>query len=96
VIQILLSTSTEDALEKLKKNSFDVIISDMGRPNDPKAGYTLLEAIRRSGNKTPYIIYAGSRSAEHIAEAKKRGAQGTTNRPDELFQMVLQAAGINR
>ncbi|MBN2077065.1 MAG: response regulator [Dehalococcoidales bacterium] len=90
-IQCITSTSTEDALNKLKYEKFDAIISDMGRPPDQQAGYTLLEALRSNGDHTPFLIYAGSRSPENIRETQKRGAQGTTNRPDELFEMVLGA-----
>jgi CheY-like chemotaxis protein len=92
-IVIVISTSTEDALEKLKLKSFDAIISDMGRPPDARAGYTLLDALRASGDKTPFIIYAGSRAPEHQAEAQRRGAIGCTNRANELFEMVLAAVG---
>jgi len=93
-IRFALATSTEDALEKTQRQSFDVIISDMGRPPDPRAGYTLLDALRSRGDPTPYIIYAGSRAPEHVAEARKRGALGCTNRPEELFQMVLRALAL--
>ena len=92
-IRIVLSTSTEDALGKLKLEHFDAIISDMGRPPDAKAGYTLLDALRASGNQTPFMIYAGSRAPEHQAEARRRGAIGCTNRANELFEMVLAALG---
>jgi CheY-like chemotaxis protein len=84
-------TSTEEALEMLKRQSFDAIISDMSRPSDEQAGYTLLDKLRASGDRTPYIIYAGSRNPEHREEARRRGAVGCTNRPDELFEMVLSA-----
>ena len=92
-VNFVLSKSTEDALEKLKRQSFDAIISDMGRPPDSQAGYTLLDKLQASGDRTPFIIYAGSRSEEHRAEAKRRGALDCTNRPDELFELVLSALG---
>jgi hypothetical protein len=53
----------------------------------------LLDKLRESGNRTPFIIYAGSRAPEHQAEARRRGAIGCTNRPEELFEMVLSALG---
>jgi CheY-like chemotaxis protein len=94
-ISVTVSTSTEDALEKARRSRYSVIISDMGRyENDhhvPQAGYALLEALREAGDSTAFIIYAGSNKPEHKAEAKKRGAIGTTNRPQELFEMVLSA-----
>jgi CheY-like chemotaxis protein len=95
-VTFVLATSTNEALEKVKSQSFDVIISDMGRPPDPQAGYTLLNELRTSGNQTPFIIYAGSRAPEHRAEARRRGALGYTNRPDELFEMVVSALGRRR
>ncbi len=89
-IDFQLATSTGEALAKLRDQRFDAIISDMGRPPDSQAGYTLLDAVRQSGDPTPYFIYAGSRAAKHADEASSRGAQGTTNRSDELLHMMLQ------
>lgn len=94
-IQFKLALSTEEALNVLSRSKFDAIISDMGRPPDQRAGYTLLKALRSQKDQTPFIIYAGSRAPEHVAEALEKGALGTTNRPDELFGMVVHAVGIN-
>ena len=69
----------------------DVIISDMARPPDQHAGYTLLDQLRASGNLTPFVIYSGSNAPEHRAEARRRGALGATNRASELFSYVLAA-----
>ena len=93
-VSFVLAKSTEEAMEKLNRRSFDAIISDMGRPPDPRAGYTLLDKLRAAGNQTPFIIYAGSRDAEHRAESVRHGAVGCTNRPDELFEMVLRALSL--
>jgi CheY-like chemotaxis protein len=93
-VSFVLATSTEEALERLAKQKFDVIISDMGRPPDSRAGYTLLEKLRSSGDQTPFVIYAGSNAPEHKAEARSRGALGSTNRASELFAYVL--AALNR
>ncbi len=97
-IQITLSKSTEDALEKIHSDTYDVIISDMGRqPPDPqapyekRAGYDLLDKLRAEHIFTPFIIYAGSSSAEHQAETKSHGGFGTTNNAGVLFQMVIDA-----
>ena len=90
-LRFTLSRSTEDALDQVRSQSFDVIISDMGRPPDARAGYTLLERLRESGVNTPYIIYAGSASPEHKAQAAQKGAFGATNRPQDLFKMVIDA-----
>lgn len=90
-IRFTISTSTDDALRKLDQASFDAIISDMGRPPDSRAGYTLLDALKQRGDYPPFIIYAGSNAPEHKRETTERGGWGTTNRPQELFGLVLSA-----
>lgn len=92
-VRFVLAASTDEALAKLRNSTFNAIISDMGRPSDPRAGYTLLDQLRQSGNHTPFVIYASSNSPEHKAEARQHGALGYTNRASELFEYVVQAVG---
>ena len=93
-VTFVLAMSTEEALEKRKSQRFDAIISDMGRPPDNRAGYTLLKRLRDEGDQTPYVIYSGSNAPEHKAEARRAGALGCTNRASELFEYVLSALRI--
>jgi DNA-binding NtrC family response regulator len=90
-IQFTISKSTEDALERLQHKAFDVIITDMSRPPDQHAGYTLLEKMKEMQITTPCIIYASGKKPEYIVEARKRGAFGNTNEPQELFELVVNA-----
>lgn len=90
-IEFSLALSTSEALELLKTNNFAVIISDMGRKEGPQEGYVLLEKLRAMGDKTPFMIYAASNLPEHKKMARERGAIGSTNRADELFQTVMGA-----
>lgn len=92
-IQFVLAQSTQAALDLLKQGRFDLVISDMNRPPDAEAGYTLLDSLRQAGDSTPYIIYAGSRSLSSQLEAQRRGAAGCTNSPNELFGLVLSVLG---
>lgn len=90
-LQFKLALSTNEALEILEKEKFAAIISDMGRKEGPQEGYTLLDKLRKSGDKTPFVIYAGSNLPEHKRMARERGALGCTNRAQELFQLVMNA-----
>lgn len=91
-IRFTISTSTEDALKKVQSEKYDAIISDMGRPPDQRAGYTLLEKLHEMNIKTPFIIYvAGGSSRRNVVEALNRGAFGTTNNSQELFELVVNA-----
>lgn len=90
-VRVDISTSTNDALNRMKWRPYDLVISDMGRSPEQRAGYTLLDALRAQGDQIPYVIYAGSRAPEHVAEARRHGAIGCTNSPTELIGIVSDA-----
>lgn len=85
-----LALSTDEALNLIKNHSYAAIISDMGREEGPREGYVLLDAMRQQDKDTPFFIYAGSNAPKHKKEAADRGAQGSTNSPQELFDLVFQ------
>src|SRR5436190_4767072 len=65
-VRFAIALSTADALEELSRASYDAIISDMGRPPDPRAGYTLLEKVRAMKFVMPFIIYSkGANKPQH-------------------------------
>ncbi len=91
-VVIDLSLSTDDALEKLKSKTYAFVISDMGRPPDPKAGYELLRRMKESNSAIPLIFFAAGGSLQaNKEEAKLRGAFGSTSSPQELLQLVKSA-----
>lgn len=90
-INIILSKSTEEALRKISESHFDIIISDMNRPPDSQAGFTLLAELPKQAKHIPFVIYAGSNAPKYQTEAISRGAFGITNNPNELVQLVLAA-----
>ena len=93
-ISFVISISTDDAVARLRSGRYDLIISDMGRPPDSQAGYTLLSRVRDELKlKTPFLIYAGSSDPAHDAEARRRGASGSTGNPRDLFQRVVAILG---
>jgi len=90
-IVFTLALTTNDALEQMKRQNFAAVISDMGRKEGPREGYTLLDAMRAEGNKTPLFFYTGTQAPEYKQETLKRGGQGCTNNPEELFRIVTKA-----
>jgi CheY-like chemotaxis protein len=95
-VQFELALSTEEALSKLRQTAFDAIISDMHRPRDSQAAYTLLDILRKSGDLTPFFIYAGSQARSDAPRALSRGAQGSTDTPSELISSVMNSLGVKR
>jgi CheY-like chemotaxis protein len=87
----VLARSTSEAIRVFDEQRFDVILSDVKRPEGDRAGFDLLTDLRRGGVKTPFIFYTGYGSSKLAAEARKLGAHGFTNQPDELFRLVLHS-----
>lgn len=87
-IEVITALSTNQAMMWLNKNKVDVIISDMGRKEGNFEGYVLLDRLREKGDRTPFIVFAGSKKPEHVAEVKRRGGQGCTNSFSELISIV--------
>lgn len=95
-IDVELSPSTEDALERIQRNRYDVIVSDMERLQQPQAGYDLLQKLRSAGVHTPFIVYAPTGRPERFDEAVRHGAEGWADTPAQLMQMVLAAVRRER
>jgi CheY-like chemotaxis protein len=60
------------ALELLRTNHFDVLLSDYQMPEAD--GIRLLEQLRRRGDDTPFILYTDHWSDEVFVEAREKGA----------------------
>lgn len=90
-LQLTSAFSTDAAFEKLSQSRYAAIISDMERPEGPREGYVLLDRLREEGDHTPLFFYTSSNAPEHKQETLEHGGQGSTNDPQELFEMVIKA-----
>jgi DNA-binding NarL/FixJ family response regulator len=73
--------SAEEAIEKMKKETYDAIISDYQMPG--KNGLEFLKELREKGNDTPFIIFTGKEREEIAVKALNLGAAGYFNRHGE-------------
>ena len=89
-VEFTIARSTDEALRLLddKSLAFAFVISDMSRPGDREAGFTLLRKLREKGLTLPSIIYAASATPERDAQARALGARGMTNSPSTLVALV--------
>ena len=65
-------TSAIEALELLKTERYDAIVSDYEMPD--MDGITFLKQLKASGNITPFIIFTGKGREEVVIEALNNGA----------------------
>jgi CheY-like chemotaxis protein len=91
-INFTLALSTDEALEYISRNTFDLIISDMGRPEGQDAGVDLLKKIRKKEISTPVIIYSTSvRSASRAKDPLDDGALAVISNVTGLLSKVYEA-----
>ena len=85
------------ALELLRNDSFDLILSDVVMPG--KSGLELLEDLKKTGVKTPIVLISGQANIEMAVRATKLGALDFLEKPlstDKLLLTVENALRLSR
>ena len=87
--QVNAASGATEALDLLRKNRYDVIISDLRMPDND--GLSLLQQIRTAGSEVPVIILTAYGEVDTYLEAMNAGATEYLNKPiksDELLKVV--------
>lgn len=87
-LAVYLTTTTEEALMLTSMYQYDVIITDMGRQQDPLAGLKLTKTLRETGNTTPIYIYTIIPSEAQQQLVFQFGAQGIAVDDESLYQLL--------
>jgi len=91
----VLVRSTQEAVDLLDaENRFDLVVTDMRRRDELRAGYELLEAIRRRTKSLPVVLYSSSDDPEHRRQWMAAGGTESTYEPLGLFDSIARA--LNR
>jgi len=89
--------NADRALELLRTESFDLILSDVVMPG--KSGLELLEDLKKAGVKTPVVLISGQANIEMAVRATKLGALDFLEKPlstDKLLVTVENALRLSR
>jgi len=76
--QVETASSVHEALERMKEEEFDVIVSDYKMPE--KDGLAFLKELRENGENIPFIIFTGRGREEIAKEALNLGADHYLNK----------------
>ncbi|MBI2341134.1 MAG: response regulator, partial [Deltaproteobacteria bacterium] len=76
------------ALQKLAKNKFDMIISDINLGEGQPNGYDFLKEVRKTESSVPFIFASGYSKAEEWPKASAAGATAYLQLPIDLKEMV--------
>lgn len=92
--EVYLAYDGVQAMESIKKESFDVIVSDIMMPN--LDGYTLAKRLRNNGCKTPILFLTALSTTEDVVKGFEMGGNDFLKKPfaiDELIVRVNNLAG---
>ena len=94
--EVLSAESARDALRKLKDFRPDVLVSDIGMPNED--GYDLLRQVRSlsdaDGGATPAVALTGYAREEDQAATREAGYQAVAPKPVDLNELLTTIACV--
>jgi len=82
-VTINTAVTTLEALDKLSRQKYDVVVTDFARGDEERAGITLLNQLVRMPNHPHAIVYS-MHSGPEI-----EGAFGSATRPDQLLHLIF-------
>jgi len=92
--KIDIALSTEEGMEKFKATQYDIVISDMGRPESEKAGIELVKKIRALNSDIPFFVFCGAWAARNLKdESLKAGVTAITSSGTTLLSVLPLANG---
>jgi len=81
--------STDEAVAKIKTVNYDIVISDMGRPEGNQAGLDLTRQLKELSVQTPIYIFCGGWAAKNLRkQALDAGVSGITSSGTTLLSML--------
>lgn len=88
-VRVDIALSTEEALTKFKKTQYDIVLSDMGRPEGDKAGLDLTRKLKELSINTPVYIFCGASAARNLREeALRAGVTEITSSGTTLLSVL--------
>src|SRR2546429_2384166 len=93
----LLLEKKKSAVELLRAENFDLILSDVVMPG--KSGMALLDELQTAGVKTPVVLISGQANIEMAVKATRLGALDFLEKPlstDKLLVTVENALRLTR
>jgi len=95
--KVKTANSGKDALNKMLKESFDLVITDLIMPE--MTGLELLDEIKAQHSDTEVILFTGYGSVQNAVDAMKKGAFGyfiKSHDPDELILEIKKVAKLRQ
>lgn len=88
-VMVDTALSTDEAVAKIKTGNYDIVISDMGRPEGDQAGLDLTRQLKELSVQAPIYIFCGGWAAKNLRkQALDAGVSGITSSGTTLLSML--------
>jgi two-component system OmpR family response regulator len=88
------ATDGLDALNKIRRHNFDLLVLDLNLPKID--GLSLLQKIRQEGSKIPVLILSARSQREEVATGLRVGADDYLVKPFGIEELTLRVKAILR
>ncbi|EOD69298.1 response regulator [Amycolatopsis vancoresmycina] len=85
---VTVATSTEMARIYLSRLEFAVVITDLHRDGDPRAGADFIHETRAAGNDIPLLVYTSNAETAQADEQLVAEADAVVDAPEDLLKAV--------
>ena len=92
-LDVLTTTSAEEALKMVEKESYDAVIMDFMMPAID--GFKALKLLKEKKPEVQIILLTGDVSEQKRIEAKKLGALDVIEKPADLKVLIRKIRNIN-
>lgn len=94
-VQFDIALNTKKGLELYARESYDMIITDMGRENENDAGLSLLKKLNSAHCQIPVIVYTSHRAIEKYGEeAYRLGAYAVVDGIGDIIFLISNVLGL--
>ena len=90
--QVFATTDAQDALDTIREEPFDLVISDIMMPYI--SGIELLSAIKKSNAQVPIVIISALDQQEVILTAFQEGAADFVKKPINLSELLVRVKRV--
>jgi CheY-like chemotaxis protein len=91
-LNVTTVTRASEALMRLAKEKFDLVVSDLVMPGVD--GHDLIEVLRSRNDMTPVLYLSGSGKVPDVVKLMKQGASGFLEKPFEPADLKREVLGI--